>query len=188
MAHGISCSVACGTLLDQGSNPCLWHWQADSLPLSHQGSPHLSFLKEGGSGHLGKERDKPVHAQGHCGSQFHTHHLLSSSQWTSGGETLISISLRKLWTWSQESEAAMPREGLKGTEPDTRYCHVSWMWYYLVCLHGTQPPWPEGRKAGSSYQGWQGLSGYILPLFFTTWPSTSHFYSPRGCSTEWKST
>ena len=33
-----SCSVACGILLDQGSNPCLLHWQADSLPLSHQGS------------------------------------------------------------------------------------------------------------------------------------------------------
>ena len=25
--------------LDQGSNPCLLHWQEDSLPLSHQGSP-----------------------------------------------------------------------------------------------------------------------------------------------------
>ena len=33
------CSVACGILSDQGSNPCLLHWQADSLPLSHQGSP-----------------------------------------------------------------------------------------------------------------------------------------------------
>ena len=36
--HRLSCSVACGILLDQGSNPCLLHWQADSLPLSHQGS------------------------------------------------------------------------------------------------------------------------------------------------------
>ena len=25
----------------QGSNPCLLHWQADSSPLSHQGSPRL---------------------------------------------------------------------------------------------------------------------------------------------------
>ena len=30
--------VACGTLLDQGSNPCLLHWQADSFPLCSQGS------------------------------------------------------------------------------------------------------------------------------------------------------
>ena len=28
-----------GTFLTQGSNPCLLHWQAGSLPLSHQGSP-----------------------------------------------------------------------------------------------------------------------------------------------------
>ena len=36
MTHGLSCSTACGNLSDQGLNPCLWHWQADSLPLSHQ--------------------------------------------------------------------------------------------------------------------------------------------------------
>ena len=30
-----------GIFLTQGSNPCLLHWQADSLPLSHQGSPYL---------------------------------------------------------------------------------------------------------------------------------------------------
>ena len=28
-----------GIFLTQGSNTCLRHWQADSLPLSHQGSP-----------------------------------------------------------------------------------------------------------------------------------------------------
>ena len=31
----LSCFSACGIFLDQGSNPCLLHWQADSLPLSH---------------------------------------------------------------------------------------------------------------------------------------------------------
>ena len=30
---------ACGILPDQGSNPCPLHWQADSQPLRHQGSP-----------------------------------------------------------------------------------------------------------------------------------------------------
>ena len=39
VAHGPSCSAACGILLDQGSNPCPLHWQADSQPLRHQGSP-----------------------------------------------------------------------------------------------------------------------------------------------------
>ena len=30
VAHGPSCSVACGIFPDQGSNPCPLHWQADS--------------------------------------------------------------------------------------------------------------------------------------------------------------
>ena len=36
MVHWLSCSMACGIFLDQGSNPCLLHLQVDSLPLSHQ--------------------------------------------------------------------------------------------------------------------------------------------------------
>ena len=36
---GFSCSVACKIFPDQGLNLCLLHWQADSYPLSHQGSP-----------------------------------------------------------------------------------------------------------------------------------------------------
>ena len=39
VVHGPSCSVACGIFLDKGSDPCLLHWQVDSLPLSHQGGP-----------------------------------------------------------------------------------------------------------------------------------------------------
>ena len=30
VAHGLSCSTACGIFPDQGSNPCPLHWQADS--------------------------------------------------------------------------------------------------------------------------------------------------------------
>ena len=40
----LSCSRACGIFPDQGSNPCLLHWQADSLPLSHQRSPLWCIL------------------------------------------------------------------------------------------------------------------------------------------------
>ena len=39
VAHGPSCSVACGIFPDQGSNLCPLHWQTDSQPLRHQGSP-----------------------------------------------------------------------------------------------------------------------------------------------------
>ena len=43
-------SVACRLLiavifLHQGSNPCPLHWQADSQPLCHQGSPQLVLKK-----------------------------------------------------------------------------------------------------------------------------------------------
>ena len=44
VAHGLSCSAACGILPDQGSNPCPLHWQADSQPLRHQGSPGISVF------------------------------------------------------------------------------------------------------------------------------------------------
>ena len=43
VVQGFSCSTSCGISLDQGSNLCLLHWQADSLPLSYQERPLLSF-------------------------------------------------------------------------------------------------------------------------------------------------
>ena len=44
VAHGPSCSAACGIFPDQGSNLCALHWQADSQPLRHQGSPdHFKY-------------------------------------------------------------------------------------------------------------------------------------------------
>ena len=39
VAHGPSCSTARGIFPDQGLSPCPLHWQAESQPLSHQGSP-----------------------------------------------------------------------------------------------------------------------------------------------------
>ena len=60
--HGLSCPAACGIFLDQGLNPGLLPWQADSLPLSHYGSPILFFFK-----HI-----QPLHA---CGE----------SAWNTGG-------------------------------------------------------------------------------------------------------
>ena len=44
VAHGPSRSAACGIFPDQGWNPCPLHWQADSQPLRHQGSPEITHL------------------------------------------------------------------------------------------------------------------------------------------------
>ena len=46
VAHGTSCSAACEIFPDQGSNPWPLHWQADSQPLRHQGSPVLTLFNE----------------------------------------------------------------------------------------------------------------------------------------------
>ena len=46
VAHRPSCSAACGIFPDQVSNPCPLHWQADSQPLRHQGSPVSHFINK----------------------------------------------------------------------------------------------------------------------------------------------
>ena len=43
--RGLSCSVARAISPDRGSNPCLLHAQADSLPLSQHGSPLLALCQ-----------------------------------------------------------------------------------------------------------------------------------------------
>ena len=45
-----SCSAACRIFPDQGLNPYLLHWQADSYPLYHQGSLSFIFKKEKNGG------------------------------------------------------------------------------------------------------------------------------------------
>ena len=42
--HWLSCPSACEIFPDQGSNLCPLHWQADSQPLDHKGSPSASIL------------------------------------------------------------------------------------------------------------------------------------------------
>ena len=53
VAHVLSCPAACGIFLDQGSNLCPLHQQADSLPPDHQGSPklHSEFFSVSNSHH-----------------------------------------------------------------------------------------------------------------------------------------
>ena len=46
VAHELSCLTACGIFPDQGLDPCPLHWQADSYPQSHQGSPSITFWME----------------------------------------------------------------------------------------------------------------------------------------------
>ena len=44
MVHRLSCLPAYRIFPDLGSNPCLLHWQVDSLRLSHQGSTGIVLM------------------------------------------------------------------------------------------------------------------------------------------------
>ena len=44
VVHWLGCSIACGIFPNQGSNPCVLHWQAFSSPQSQQGSPDLFYF------------------------------------------------------------------------------------------------------------------------------------------------
>ena len=51
VVHGLSCSKPCGIFRSRDQN-CLLHWQANSLSLSHQGSPQVTsgeLLDDSGS-------------------------------------------------------------------------------------------------------------------------------------------
>ena len=65
VAHGPSCSAACGIFPDQGSKPCPLHWQADSQPLSHQGSPESFLITQELSAMYGKGFQNSSHGNFH---------------------------------------------------------------------------------------------------------------------------
>ena len=91
VAHRLSFSEACEVFLDQGLNPSLLHWQADSLPLSHQGSSCLFSTLSDGS-----------HLYWELSSYIRSCWLPSSFCFTSPQRSFISHSLkerrkRKIW-------------------------------------------------------------------------------------------
>ena len=43
VAHRLCCSIVCGILPDQGSNPCPQHWQVDSSTTEQPGKPTYSW-------------------------------------------------------------------------------------------------------------------------------------------------
>ena len=46
VVYGLRCPAACRIFLDQGSNLCPLHWQADFYPLYHQGSLNLFLFQQ----------------------------------------------------------------------------------------------------------------------------------------------
>ena len=123
-AHGPSRSAACGILPDQGSNPCFLHWQADSQPLRHQGSPknvffnwahNLSpiFLSRGtqvprGHFHAKRHLDLPCHEEQRGGFLGFGQHIsevkshISQCQYANRGRRKARACKRNSWTaWGE---------------------------------------------------------------------------------------
>ena len=76
-----------GIFLTQGSNLSLLHWQVDSLPLRHQGSPKQLYFQWGGKKRRKKEKKKTGEKGG---SNFHSSHLTNVS-WASLNEVMITV-------------------------------------------------------------------------------------------------
>ena len=113
VAHRPSCSAACGIFPDQGSNPCRLHWQADSQPLRHQGSPVVASLCCGART-LGT-RASVVVARGlsSCGSWALERRLSSC------GSQALELRLSSCGSWASLlcSMWDLPRPGLEPALP-----------------------------------------------------------------------
>ena len=89
VVHGLSCSAACGIFPVQGSNPCPLHWQADSQPLRHQGSPSIDQLLIASMNILVTPQANELHEGHHTGWIQSKQPLRSSS--------LSIIKARAIW-------------------------------------------------------------------------------------------
>ena len=108
-------SAACGIFPDQGSNPFPLHWQADSQPLRHQGSPHVILLWHWScSFHPFRSFASAVCACTRVHTRTHTHtlfcltdflldsgyaSLLRSLPWSPSTRKSHPLSTALLWIW-----------------------------------------------------------------------------------------
>ena len=130
LEHRLSCSVAHGIFLHQGSNPCLLHWQADSFPLDHQGSPgdlNRSWLIL--QGHLW--RQSPRRGISLQKANEITDSLLMNQfreRETQGSLAVSSVSV-SLW---------IVAESPLYNSPSSRM----WTAWRVLCFRSFFPPWP----------------------------------------------
>ena len=101
VARSLSHFWACGIISDQRSNPCLLHWQADSLPLSHHGSPYVAFIF---CHHNSAPRFSSV--------QLFNHVLLFVTPWTAARQASLSITTSQSLLKLMSVESVMPSNHL----------------------------------------------------------------------------
>ena len=99
----------CGIFPDQGSNPCLLHWQADSLPLSHQRSPVLLFQTDYsllGSPLNTEDTSNPTKSKSQHPKQKHKPWARRTWICCSGNRHR-----KYIWEWGQEGVESPKQEG-----------------------------------------------------------------------------
>ena len=101
-AHRLSCPEVCGILPDQELNLHLMHWQASSLPLSHQGSPLFCKLYHTAVPIVVPVRWKPPGPPGWC-LVYHLPALpgSSSTSETAGAPDHVELTIHILSWWSK---------------------------------------------------------------------------------------
>ena len=84
-----------GIFPTQGSNPCLLHWKANSLPLCHVESPLISYLSANSA-------SRQIHTNPTADTDLHTHtHTSLNHQQKCPGSNQIMISHLVLSSWPQ---------------------------------------------------------------------------------------
>ena len=102
MMHGPSRPMACGILMDQGSNLCPLHWQVDSQLLDHQGSP--CFLIS----HM-------LHQRIIWGAGFQNRHSLAMYLLNIAQDKLATIVRQESYRWTLLSPGLNLQINLSGT-------------------------------------------------------------------------
>ena len=149
MAHEHTCSVACEILLDQGSNPCLLRWRADSRPLDHQGNPNSSFLIS------------PKHSKHYFKTSCSPHLLFKKGRVCTEHRTLNSGQLN----CTRSELYTHYRALLQPPEPDVAWILQQWLVLLRLLLTLGREVFVQSRKRGPS-----GASDKSpLPLVFW-WP------------------
>ena len=130
MAHGPSCSAACGIFPDQGLNPCPLHWQADSQTLRHQGRGLQGTLKRPSSSNSRSPQTGPP-------SPLLTFTGLKTPRWASAPTAQGGVSPSGLWLSPLECPVPTPHVAAHLKDCLLSASRISW----CLCWEGFQVIW-----------------------------------------------
>ena len=167
MAPGLSCPAVCEIFPDQGWNPCLLHWQADSSPLSRKEALQDTFwnLSFNTDAHNNNNGCTKLLVRNNAFIMSNSLRLCGLySPWSSPGENtgVGSLSLLQGIFLTQGSKPGLP--------------HCRWFLYQLShkgsprMLERVAYPFSSGPSWPRNHAGVSCLTG----RFFTSWAISSY--------------